>query len=518
MQPTLSGYNPQNGPAGEPNPKAKEALARMITDEVHAELGRVQEQLGVTVDEKIRECGAEAGLEIANKLNKLEWAQDPEKAKALMKIIGLEDTLRVMATCDLEHESMPGHLRTLNERVGGLEALIAEAESRRDRHAEDSLDPRAEYITLAKDRLMTDSRLRAALEVDPRLSLEYTDLTNKYLRRGPENLTSEEKALFGRGKAFQQMVRKQDYNGPWTQEAMAALAPDFTPGAGLFVSPTVDTRIRQRLTEFSPIVGLAKRVPVGSNRYEWMQETGNLPDDNVTGPHSTGGTANTEETLWEQRATDVHILEVYTPLIRAQVEDSSQDLIALLTDMAARQMGSTLSGWVVAGDGASEPWGITQDSGVTSVNTGVADEVKVASLLFLMTQLPGFYRANAQYVVGDDCYTAMVIELDGEGRPKWQPSLSDGTPPTFAGYRVSSDTHFTAATSSTIDKVTYAASTKVAAFADWSQFVVMPERHGTRFVRSEVATTPQQIDVAWFQRVGFSVDLHEAGRLLNVSA
>ena len=185
----------------------------------------------------------------------------------------------------------------------------------------------------------------------------------------------------------------------------------------------------------------------------------------------------------------------------------------------ARRFAKVMSQWVVTGSGAGEPWGVANDSGVTEVVTGVADEVTLHSLLFLTTQLPAFYRQNAQYVVGEDAYTAAVIELDADNRPKWNPSTSAGTPPTLYGYAISSDTYFQAADTVTAEKVTFTADDIVGAFADWSQFVIMPERHGTRFLRTESAKAgeSQQIDTAWYMRAGFAVDLAEAGRRLKVS-
>lgn len=510
-------FEPQNGPATQPSAHAFDTLYQRIVDRLNTENHLLTDQ--VRADHAA--MGDEA-LALKNRVAKLDWMNEPEKRKGLETVIGLQDALDKFDRSETPLESMPEILSELNNRVGGLETLIQEAEHRKPPQGVDSLDPRAEYIEAHSETLMQDPKLRAAMALDPRLSLDFNALTDRYLRRGRHALAKEQEELFAKANHFvRNCIRKDDFeaNG-FTPELMNAIRPDFTPGAGLFISPTIDARIRQKLTEFSPIINLVPRAPSGSNTYEWMQETGALPTSTTVSPHAAGGAVNTNEELWSTRKTDIFTVVTEIPIIRQMLDDSSRDLLGLLTNLVARRFAKVLSQWIVTGTGAGQPYGVTVDSGVTTVNTGVADEVTLHSLLFLKTQLPGFYEQNAEYVLGDDAYTAAVIELDADGRPKWNPTTAAALPPTLYGDRVHRDTYYQDADTVTAEKVTFTAADVVATYAAWSQFGIMPERHGTRFLRTESAKAgeSQQIDTAWYARMGFAVDLAEAGRNLVVNA
>jgi len=514
-----TGIDPRNGPAEEPNASASSKLFQQLQGLIEEEMVVIRADGKTNIDA--------LGVKLGNLENRLKLKKNEELDTAVARVIGLEDILRIMNT-DPENrvQDLPDHLRRLNDRVGGLETLFAEADRRAEKSVaeEQALDPRAQARQLMAENLETDVNLARLIDADPRLTPEYAEMQDRWFRGGEHALTREDQLSTARAHDF--CARTSQHPRGDAKPALefldqsdpqAALSTAFAPGAGLLVSPTIDSRIRMIMAEFSAIVDLANKPPVASNRYVWYQETG-------TKPTVTGGredvTPTSTSTLegWEPRSCDIFHLVAKVPIFRDQLEDSSQDLVRLLTTMVGKQFGIQASTWTMTGAGVDEPNGLLTDGTVPTLNTGVADEVTLVALTLLSAQVKAGYLRNAVYIFGDDAYKAAIVELDDSGRPKWQPSTREGSGAQFAGHRVFRDTYFNAATTVTPDKVTFTAGDKVAWFGDPSQHFIMPQRRGTLVVRDEVTSAPTSIVYSLDARVGFAVDLHEAGVLMVVNS
>lgn len=156
----------------------------------------------------------------------------------------------------------------------------------------------------------------------------------------------------------------------------------------------------------------------------------------------------------------------YASLVQVSLEllrDSATNIPDMLGQMFSERLARAQNQSLTSGTGSSQPKGCVTaaaDSGVTSASNTALTFSEVLSLEHSVNHA---YResAKAAFMGNDTTLRIMKSIVDSQGRPIWMPSLQDGTPDKFDGFRyvVNPD-------------MSSGASAKALLFGDFSKFIV----------------------------------------------
>jgi len=167
-----------------------------------------------------------------------------------------------------------------------------------------------------------------------------------------------------------------------------------------------------------------------------------------------------------------------------ELEDSDYDLAAFLADSFGRAIATAENLAFLKGLGHSseQPDGITKDATLlaNTMTTAAASAVKIDDFLQMIYEVPVKYRQGSAWVVNSATELAIrQLRWDGGGGAGtggyfWQPSLIEGTPPTFAGFPI-----YNADAMATLADVAGI----IAVFGNFSQGYRILDRSGIRIQR-----------------------------------
>ena len=141
--------------------------------------------------------------------------------------------------------------------------------------------------------------------------------------------------------------------------------------------------------------------------------------------------------------------------------------------------------------------------------TGNAATWTYTGLLTALFTLPPQYRAGASLLVSDSEMRALMLMVDSQQRPLWQPNIAAGAPPTFLGYPVYVHPDLAAA----------GASAKSIVFADFKRLYWIRRVAGFQMQRqNELHSDSGQVGFRGYERVDGRVVIADAGRILQHSA
>ncbi|MBN8956818.1 MAG: phage major capsid protein [Rhizobiales bacterium] len=287
-----------------------------------------------------------------------------------------------------------------------------------------------------------------------------------------------------------------------------AAASDSAVDGGWLVLPTIDTAIRERMTDISPMRTLAEVVSIGSSEYQrfysmgkrgaqWVAERDDRPQDTARPElikHSYG------------------VMELYAApaATRQLLDDAAVDIAGWLIRNATHDFSETEGEAFLRGDGIGgkpkglltydctnekdfvRAWGKFQytPAGHASAPT---DANLITALVKLVASLRRPYKPNARFVMNSNTAVRLRTIVDSNGRYLWAPTgnLIDGIEHPLLGYPVVIDDEF--------DDI--GASTFPIAFGDFNQGYVVVDRAGIRITRDEV-TQKGRILFDTYKRVG----------------
>ena len=370
------------------------------------------------------------------------------------------------------------------------------------------------------------TELRAAVEAhrtatDGRLDTELRSLTDRLdamevaAQRGgsgttPPTADVELRALAG-------MLRTGD------DTEIRAAASDNNPEGGWFVLPTVDTTIRNLVTDISPMRQLAEVVTIGSDKYErfyskgkrgaqWVTERGDRPQDTAR-PELIKHSYGVAE-LYAAPAATRHVLD-----------DASIDIASWLINNATHDFAETEGEAFLDGDGVDNspkglltyptapekdfirPWGQFQHVPAGHASTPT-DANLTASLIKLVAALRTPYKGSARFVMNSNTAVRLRTIVDGNGRYLWAPTgnLIEGVEHPLLGYQVTIDDGFP----------DIGANNTPIAFGDVRSAYVVVDRQGVRINRDELTQKGRVIfDV--YKRVGGGAGDFNALKFLKIA-
>ena len=148
------------------------------------------------------------------------------------------------------------------------------------------------------------------------------------------------------------------------------------------------------------------------------------------------------------------------------IQDSAFDMSSVLARLLGERIGRITNQHFTTGTGTSQPRGAITAGTVftTAVDTFDADD-----LISIKYALDPAYRASpsAAFMMHDTIQGEVRKFKDSNGQYLWQPSLIAGQPATFDGFRVISNQDMDSGTGPT-----YTTGEELAAFADWSKYII----------------------------------------------
>ena len=303
------------------------------------------------------------------------------------------------------------------------------------------------------------------------------------------------------------------------RETRAVQTVTSTGSAGGFALPEIIERQIQRLSvDISPIRQIATVRTVGSPDYkelfdingaafEWVGEAGarsqtNTPDLAEVAP--TFGMASARPQASEESLDDLFF-------------DVENWLIASAAEAIAAGEGLAF----VSGNGTNRPTGFlagpapvtTADSArafgtLQYIASGQAAAMPTSADTFydMIYALRARYRNNANWVTSKLVVSALRKYKDTTNQYLWQPSLREGEPATFLGYRIVEAE----------DMPVVAANAFPLAFGDFREGYLIADRVGMRMTRDEI-TQPGFVKFYIRKRVGGRLRNTQAIKLLRIS-
>ncbi len=425
-------------------------------------------------------------------------------------------------------------MHKLNLMIRSYAAMIAAAPVLETREAPDDLAEVQRY--LAEIELKAANASKAGEKVDG-LALTLGDLGKRL--EAMETRAGRPGAGFGTGKSGETMEQRQHVEAyeKWlrnpgdhsVREALrmaevAAAGPAerrTTSGltgadGGHLIPAPVATDIVRRVTQISPIRGIARVVMVSSTQTKFPLDRAGTASGWVA--EGATRTATAEPTL-DLRTPTYGTEYALVAATEEIVMDSALDISAWLADSAVTALAAAEGLAFVSGNGVTRPTGFlagpaplaTADSSRASgtlqyIPTTNASLITADSLINLFYALKAQHRAAATWVMSSATAAMVALLKDGQGRSFWQPSLSEGTPATLLGRPVVYAEDMPSVTGNAFP----------IAFGNFRAGYLIADQGGLRMTFDEV-TTPGMLKWYVRRRVGGVILDSEAIKLLKVA-
>jgi len=276
------------------------------------------------------------------------------------------------AAAEQRHTAHAAEVRTLTERLAGLETRLNRPGTPQEQRNEPTADVRAFGV---------------------------------YLRRGAAALNAEEQR---------------------------ALTVAVDASAGYLAPPEYGNEILRSVTEFSPIRAYARVMQIagpeirypkkltGTNA-QWVSEIEDRPESTLT---------------FGQITLTPYELATFVDVSKQLLEDAAYDVEGELRLSFAEDFGFKEGAAFVNGDGTGKPKGILQATGIQQVVTGAAATLGSAPadlLIDAMSKLPNAYAQNGAWLMNRTTLASIRKLKDTQGAYLWQPSIQVGAPSTLLG-------------------------------------------------------------------------------------
>lgn len=305
---------------------------------------------------------------------------------------------------------------------------------------------------------------------------------------------------------------------------LKAAASDNAVDGGWMVLPTIDTSIRNLMTDLSPMRQLAEVVSISTATYErfyslgkrgaqWVAERDDRPQD----------TARPELIKHSYGVAELYAAPAAT---RALIDDSAVDIASWLINNATHDFAETEGEAFLRGDGVmGKPKGfltydVTNEKDFVRAwgkygyvpaghNSAPTDTNLTAALVKLVAAVRTPYKGNAAFVMNSNTAVRLRTIVDQNGRYLWAPTgnLIEGIEHPLLGYRVVIDDNY--------DDI--GAGTLPISFGDHRQAYVIVDRDGIR-IKSDEVTQKGRILFDTYKRVGGGAGDFNAIKFMKVAA
>ena len=284
----------------------------------------------------------------------------------------------------------------------------------------------AELTKLVNDRIgAVETKSVDAAKLTDRLD----KLEAKMQRPGTGNTADDAKKLEvkTRADAFTTFVRRG-------REAMGAeeiksLIVGDDPSGGYLAPPQISTELITYLTQFSPVRAAARVGQTASPAVILPVRTGitNALWEGEIDPEAES------EPAFGQVNIPIFGMKTYTDISVQLLEDSAQDIGAVVTEALGEDFGKKEGTAFVNGTGVSQPRGIMTHPSVLYTPGGDAALLTANGLIDLFHAVPPAYRQLGAWMMNSTTVGAVRKLVSSTGNPLWVDSLAAGNPPTILG-------------------------------------------------------------------------------------
>lgn len=291
------------------------------------------------------------------------------------------------------------------------------------------------------------------------------------------------------------------------------LAVDVDRDGGVWVRPEVDSEIRKRIFESSPMRAHADSQGISTDSLEFVYDDDEVAQGWVGETQVRG---DTDSSQLSKVTIPVHEQFAQPVATQKLLDDASINIESWLAGKVDAKFSRSEATAFITGDGVSKPKGIlSYPSGsgtfgtVEQVNSGSAGNVTEDGLISLQNALFEEFQANARYFMRRATAGAVRLLKDGENRYLWSISgdLTSGAMQMLLGKPV----HFAN------DMPAAAADSLSIAYGDFRQGYLIVDRIGIRVLRDPF-TTKGQIKFYTTKRVGGGVQQFQAIKLQKLAS
>ena len=238
----------------------------------------------------------------------------------------------------------------------------------------------------------------------------YTQIYEKYIRRGFENLTRDETRKLREIRA--QSVANATKGGYLVPEEWANTIIEKLPENNVMrMLATVDS------------TSVETNIPLSSSKPEfgWIDEEGTYPEtDEEFGQKSVDA--------WKSGG----IIKVSEELLL----DNQYNLQGRISNNFSQAAGDIQEEAYINGNGVKKPRGILLDADAGVADAGGTAGFDADDVLDLIYSVKRGYRRNAKFLANDQTAKALRKLKDSNGQYIWQPSMQAGEPDSLAGYGI----------------------------------------------------------------------------------
>ena len=307
---------------------------------------------------------------------------------------------------------------------------------------------------------------------------------NKYLRHGESALTPDE---------------------------VKQLSVDSDPQGGYWVTGQMSQAVITKVTETSPLRGLATVETISSNALEIPEDTGEAA---VGWTAETGVRSETDSPTIGVRRIPVHEIYAMPKATQQLLDDARVNVEEWLSGKIASKMSVTENTAFINGDGVDKPRGLltypagTNNPGeIEQINSGSASALTADGLRSLFYALKTPYIRSARWIMGRSTIETIAKLKDGGGEYLWSPGLKEGEPQMLLGHPIDRME----------DMPSVAANAFPVAFGDWKQAYTIVDRAGVRVLRDPYSSKPFVLFYTT-KRVGGDITNFEAMVIQKVAA
>lgn len=335
-------------------------------------------------------------------------------------------------------------------------------------------------------------------------SAEYSELVQKYMRRGDE----------GKGGIdAKDTQRIEELTKTLGEAKLLSIQQD--PDGGYWVSPDQTGRIAERIFETSPMRQVASVQPISTDKLEGVY------DDDEAGSEWVGETdLPTDETTPKTKKWSIAVHEHATrPKATQQLlEDSSVNVEQWLANKVSRKFARTENLAFVSGDGAGKPRGFLdlpeaatledfERGAIGTLESAAIGVLDFDDLIDLQTALKSEYEVSATWAMNRRTKGVIRKLKDVDGQYLWQPLNQEGMANVLLGRPI---VMFE-------DMADVANGSKPVAIADWAETYQIVDRLGISVLRDPFTAKPF-VEFYTRKRVGGDVVQQDSIKILRIKA
>ncbi|RXF69230.1 phage major capsid protein [Hansschlegelia zhihuaiae] len=209
---------------------------------------------------------------------------------------------------------------------------------------------------------------------------------------------------------------------------LKALTVGAPSTGGILAPASFNPRIIEKITEFSPIRGVATSFTMGGPLVQFPRLVNSVTPASVT---ETGTRAESEPSF-ELIDGKPFEMAVIVPVSRVMYEDATVDLASWLENHVATQFGKLEASWFVNGNGTTQAEGVLTSSEVGTLTTA-ATAIGTDDLIDVFYSIPSAYAARGHWLMNRKTMSVVRKLRDGDGNLIWQQSLQAGQPGLLLG-------------------------------------------------------------------------------------